>query len=310
MKVSKSNNEEKGLVFDIQRFSIHDGPGIRTTVFMKGCPLQCLWCSNPESQDPFTNLMVRNINCKGCGACVGVCPEEAITITKEEGRKIDWEKCNQCLRCVAACIYNSLNRCGTYMEVKEVFDEVVKDEDFYKNSGGGVTVSGGEPLLQTEFVYKLLRICKERGLPTALDTTGYAAWEKIEKILPLTDLLLWDIKHLDTREHKRSTGVENEPILENLAKAARSKLSHIWLRIPLIADFNDSEEHLRSIAALGKKIGAEKISLLPYHEGGKSKAEQLGRSYEFSEAKAPSDEHITRLKQMMEQEGVRVAIGN
>jgi pyruvate formate lyase activating enzyme len=310
MKAPKSNKEEKGLVFNIQRFSIHDGPGIRTTVFMKGCPLKCLWCSNPESQDTFPTLVVRDIHCKGCGACVKVCPEGAITLTTEEGRKIDWGKCTQCLRCTDACIYGSLNRSGTYMEVKEVFDEVVKDEDFYKTSGGGITISGGEPLLQTEFLSHVLEMCKERKLHTALDTTGYAPWEKIETVLPLVDLLLWDIKHLDADEHKRATGVDNALILENLAEASRLKLSHIWLRIPLIAGFNDSERHIRRIADLGKKIGAEKISLLPYHDGGGSKAEQLGRSYEFSEGQAPSKKHVNKLTGIIEEEGLKVSIGN
>jgi pyruvate formate lyase activating enzyme len=137
-----SNND--GLIFNIQRFSIHDGPGIRTTVFMKGCPLRCLWCSNPESQDFFPNLIARDINCKGCGACVEACPEKAISMTREEGRKIDWSKCNQCLECSKACIYNSLTACGRHLQVRDVVDEILKDADFYKNSGGGMTVSGGE----------------------------------------------------------------------------------------------------------------------------------------------------------------------
>ena len=298
----------RGTIFNIQRFSIHDGPGIRTTVFMKGCPLKCLWCSNPESQDFFPNLMVRDINCRGCGECVKACPERAITITEEKGRRIDWGKCNQCLRCVDACIYGSLNICGGYMEVKEVFDEVIRDEPFYKNSRGGITVSGGEALLQSEFVTKLLEMSRKEGLHTVLDTTGYAPWEKMERVLDSVDLVLFDIKHLDSREHKKTTGLGNELILENLEKT--SQLKRLWLRMPLIKGFNDSEAYIRDIALLGKKIGAEKISLLPYHEGGESKCQQLGRPYVFPGAAAPDDEHIDSLKQMVETLGIKTSIGS
>ena len=300
--------EKKGLVFNVQRFSIHDGPGIRTTVFMKGCPLKCLWCSNPESQDFSPNLMVRDINCRGCGACVKVCPEGAITLTKEQGRMIDWGKCTQCLICADACIYDSLNVCGKYMAVEEILEEVMRDHDFYKNSGGGITVSGGEALSQNEFVADLLKECKGQGLHTVLDTTGYAPWEKIERVLRFVDLVLFDIKHPDSREHKRSTGVGNELILENLARISETNI--VWLRMPLIAGFNDSEECIKGVAMLGKRIGAEKLSLLPYHEGGKSKSEQIGRPYGFPRGKAPEDEHITFLKEVIEKEGVKVSIAS
>jgi len=306
MPITQKNS--RGLIFNIQRFSIHDGPGIRTTVFMKGCPLKCLWCSNPESQDFFPNLIVRNINCKACGSCVKACLEGAITLNDEEGRKIDWRKCNHCLLCVDSCLYHSLNVCGRYMDVQEVVDEVMKDDDFYRNSGGGMTVSGGEALWQSDFVAGLLEACKRRGLHTALDTSGFSSWEKMSRVLKFADLVLFDIKHLDPQKHKETTSVGNDLILENLNKTA--KMKSIWLRMPVIAGFNDSDEYIRQVAALGKRIHAEKISLLPYHEGGKSKSGQLGRIYNYSEAKAPDDEHLQRLKNLIAVEGINVSIGS
>jgi pyruvate formate lyase activating enzyme len=308
MKSSPADTHRKGLVFNIQRFSVHDGPGIRTTVFMKGCPLKCLWCSNPESQISAPNLMLRNLNCRACAACAQVCPEEAIEVTVGDGRRIDWQKCSKCLECVDACLYQALNACGKYLDVEEILTEVMQDEDFYINSGGGLTVSGGEPLSQAEFVSKLLARSKDRGLHTVLDTTGHAHWDHIAAVLPFVDLILWDLKHIDPSEHKRTTGVDNALILGNLSRA--SELRPVWLRIPLIARFNDSEKHIRQVIQLGLRIGAEKISLLPYHEGAKSKCEQMGRTYLFEEGTAPSAEHTNYLKQLIEKEGLRAAIGN
>jgi pyruvate formate lyase activating enzyme len=303
-----SGKNNKGLIFNIQRFSIHDGPGIRTTVFMKGCPLRCSWCSNPESQDFFPNLLVRDINCRGCGACVNSCPEGAITLTKEHGRKIQWSRCNHCLQCVPACLYKSLNRCGAYMTVREVVDEVMRDEDFYRNSSGGVTASGGEALWQSDFVADLFQACKQRGIHTALDTSGFSSWEKMSHVLTCADLVLFDIKHLDPKTHKEATGVDNNIILENLKKTA--KVKNIWLRMPIIAGLNDSADYIRDVAALGKTIGAGRISLLPYHEGGKSKSAQVGRTYNCPEAKAPDDEHLQRLKNLIAAQGMHASIGS
>jgi pyruvate formate lyase activating enzyme len=301
------DSEDEGLIFNIQRFSIHDGPGIRTTIFMKGCPLRCEWCSNPESQDSFPNLMVRDILCRACGQCVLSCPLGAITIS-EKGRKIDRRKCDQCLKCVKSCIYQSLSGCGKYMKLGEVLTEVLRDKAFYKNSGGGITVSGGEPLLQGKFVANLLDLCKKDGVHTVLDTAGYASWETTSKVLQFSDLVLFDIKHLDSGKHKKMTGVENDLIIENFVKV--SKCAGIWLRIPLIAGFNDSEKHIKRIALLGKENGVKKISLLPYHEGGKTKCEHLGRPYLFSGGETPRDEHIMRLRETIEREGMKVSIGN
>lgn len=302
-----SNRGKEGLIFNIQRFSVHDGPGIRTTVFMKGCPLKCLWCSNPESQDPFPNLMARDINCQACGACALACDRDAITVD-DQGRHIDREKCDNCLTCVSACSYDSLLSCGRYMGVEEVLAEVVRDSDFYANSGGGVTISGGEPLSQPEFVTGLLASCKEEGLHTTLDTTGYAAWEIMEQVLTLVDLILFDVKHLDPEQHRNATGVDNRIIMENLKRASQRVLT--WIRVPLIAGFNDLEEQIRELARLAKSLGVEKISLLPYHEGGMSKSRQMGTEYCLRNAHAPASDHISRLKEIGEGEGVPVSVGS
>ena len=274
---------------------------------MKGCPLTCLWCSNPESQDLGPQLMTRDIKCTGCGACASCCPKGAINMNAG-GREIDWDKCGQCLLCVDACRYEALHRCGEEKSVAEVLDEVLRDKLFYKNSGGGVTVSGGEPLLQSDFVSALLEACKKEGLHTTIDTTGYTTWQKIQAVLPWVDLMLWDIKHLDPQEHERVTGVGNRLILENLRRA--SEFVTIWLRMPLIDGFNDSEAYIEQVIDLALEIGAEKISLLPYHEGGRSKNEQIGRSYPFFGAQAPTDEKIAHLQEMITQHGIAVGIGN
>ena len=194
------------------------------------------------------------------------------------------------------------------MQVKEVFDEVMKDLPFYKNSGGGVTISGGEALSQSKFITELFAMLKKEGVHTALDTTGYGSWKKMEKALEFVDLVLFDIKHLDPHEHKRTTGVDNKLILTNLEKTSRRK--SIWLRMPLIKDFNDSEAHIKNVALLGKRIGAGKISLLPYHEGGKSKCEQIGRSYKFVGEAAPSAEHIDTLKHIVEILDIKISVGS
>ncbi len=274
---------------------------------MKGCPLICLWCSNPESQDSHPTVIARDISCQGCGACALVCTRDAITVD-DEGRRIDREKCDNCLTCVGACQYNSLLPCGRNVSVEDVLAEVVRDTDFYLNSGGGVTISGGEPLSQPEFVTGLLACCKEKGLHTALDTTGYAAWEIIEQVLSFVDLVLFDVKHLDPEQHRNATGVDNRIIMENLKRA--SPLVQTWIRVPLISGFNDSDEQIRELAKLGKSLGVAKISLLPYHEGGISKSRQLGRVYRFGNAQAPAREHTILLKDIIEREGVQVSVGS
>ena len=237
-----------------------------------------------------------------------VCPQDAISLTKDTGRRIDRTICDQCLLCVQSCLYGSLVRCGTHMTVNEVLDEVLQDRIFYKNSGGGVTVSGGEPLSQSAFVSALFAECKNEGLQTALDTSGYAKWKHIQAVLPFVDLILFDIKHLDPEIHQKIIGVSNDIILDNLEKV--SKVKEVWLRIPLVPGFNDSEEQIRKIALLGKEVGVQKISLLPYHEGGRSKSDQLGIAYGFPDRKTQDEASVNHLKRMIETIGLAVSVGN
>ena len=296
---------QKGLIFNIQRFSIQDGPGIRTTVFFKGCPLRCHWCSNPESQSPKPQIITRDVKCVCSGKCVEACPQQAITIT-QQGRRIDWDKCNQCLKCAEACPYGAIEVVGTYMTAEEVMKEIEADKLFYQNSGGGTTISGGEPLSQWEFVYHLLMLCKEKGIHTTLDTCGYAPWERMERVLEYTDLVLFDLKHIDPEPHRWGTGKSNRLILDNARKTASRVRT--WIRIPLIPGYNDSEEILTRMAEFAAKIGAEKISLLPYHEWGRGKYASIGRRYSMKTHRLTS-EQVQECKKLVEAMGLKVTIG-
>jgi pyruvate formate lyase activating enzyme len=308
MVLTEDAESQTGLIFNIQRFSVHDGPGIRTTVFMKGCPLSCLWCSNPESQAFEPELIIRDAKCTGCGSCIPHCKENAITINAKGKRKTDRTKCLSCFSCLDACKFDAIESCGRLETVENIVEEILRDKLFYKNSGGGVTVSGGEPLMQSKFVSKLLRVCKEEGLHTVIDTTGHAPWHSFQQVLPWTDLILFDIKHLSSDEHLRTTGVENQRVLENLRRV--SGMTRIWLRVPLIAGYNDSEEHILSIATLAKEIGAEKISLLPYHEGGRAKSQQIGRTYQLIGARPPGEPELEALGKIITKQGIEVGFGN
>jgi len=299
---------EKGIIFNIQRFSIHDGPGIRSTVFFKGCPLRCDWCSNPESQDPLPQLMTRDIQCVACGKCAGVCPQKAIFLTPGGSRQIRWEECNRCFRCVDACLYGSLTVMGRLAGVDEIIREVEKDRPFYQNSGGGVTLSGGEPLSQPEFVLQLLRRLKEKGIHTALDTCGFAPEEAIAAVLPHADLVLYDIKQLNDEKHMDSTGVSNRLILANAGLVcSRAKT---WFRVPLIEGFNDSPEEIETLAHMAKEMGVEKVSFLPYHPGGLAKRLQIGKKSSPGEMKPSPEEQIQKLKRIVEERGVAVSVGS
>ena len=302
-------NELKGLIFNIQRFSIQDGPGIRTTVFMKGCALTCPWCSNPEGMSPVPEIMTNDRKCISCQKCAEVCPTNAISYV-EGTRILDWELCINCLECAKVCPSHSIEVVGNYMTVGETFKIASRDAPFYRNTEGGITISGGEPLLQWEFVTELCKRCKQAGFHTALDTTGYCKWEYMERVLEYVDLVLFDVKHMDSEMCRGKCGVGNELILENLKKAA--KMVKVWLRMPLVLNYNDSETNLQLIAGIASETKADRVSLLPYHEYGRHKYARLGKAYCFDEMDIlkPDDVIVTRSKELLQSYGLRVSIGS
>jgi pyruvate formate lyase activating enzyme len=299
--------EDMGVIFDIQRFSIHDGPGIRTTVFLKGCPLCCRWCANPESQVHKPQLIVRFDLCRGCQRCAAVCPAFAISYAEEGTVVVDWDTCAQCLRCVHACPSGALETVGRYATVQEIVSEVEKDRLFYKNSGGGVTISGGEPLYQFAFLFKLLRGLKEKGFHLALDTSGFASKKHFREILSYCDLILFDIKSVDLKHHETFTGIKNDRIMENARMAAG--IVETWFRIPLISGVTDSVKDLCFIASMARDYGVGKISLLPYHDGGIRKSLQVGKFDDKGRFFAPPDDVISRLQGMISQWGIHCSVG-
>ena len=297
----------EGTVFNIQRFSLQDGPGIRTTVFLKGCPLRCRWCSNPESQNPRPEILFRSQSCRAHRACLAACAVGAITLTNG-ALHLDRTACNGCMDCVKACPSGALEISGKRMSVEEVVEEACRDELFYANSGGGVTLSGGEPLAQPEFARRLLARCRERALHTALDTCGFAPWETLAGLLEHTDLVLFDVKHLDPARHLEATQVDNALILENLTRTIDSAKSRVWIRVPVIPGYNDSEEHVRELAAFLAEHPVEKVSLLGYHEWGRSKHAALGRRYPLEQTEPLPKERLAPLEQILASAGIAVSI--
>jgi pyruvate formate lyase activating enzyme len=266
-----------GFIFDIQRFSIHDGPGIRTTVFLKGCPLRCLWCHNPESQDPHGELSFQPDLCIGCGYCLRTCPHGCHR-TDEAGRHVlDRTACVRCGRCAAECYAGALAFIGRSCTVEQVLADVMRDRPFYETSGGGMTLSGGEPLMQFAFTRGLLAAARAADIHTCIETCGFAPAAHVEAIAPLTDLFYFDCKETDPAQHEAFTGVPLAPIIDNLARLDRLG-ARIVLRCPLVPGLNDRDGHLHAIAELANRHPhVEAVHLLPYHPLGRGKAERLGR---------------------------------
>lgn len=272
-------------VFDIQRFALHDGPGIRTTIFTKGCPLDCQWCHNPESKSSKPQLRCLFKQCVGCGRCQEVCPTGAHHVW-QNGHTIEFEKCIQCGACVDVCYYDVLKIYGVSKTTDEILKVVMRDRSFYENSGGGMTVSGGEPMAQFEPVLDLFKAAKERNLHTCLDTCGFAPTANYKKILPFVDIFLYDYKLTKEDKHVRYTGVKNGLIKENLNFLC-SHGATVFLRCPIIPGINNDEEHFRAIATLSQKYeNIKQVNIMAYHDMTKGKVEQIGEKYKLEEIKS------------------------
>jgi len=294
-----------GLVLDVRRFSIHDGPGIRTTVFLKGCALSCRWCHNPESQSRGAEALVRLGRCIRCGACVEACEHGAVS-WEEGGPVTDRADCAACGACAAVCYAEAREIAGREMTVGEVLAEVERDLPFYLESGGGVTLSGGEPLLQPEFAAALLRAAKGRGIHTALDTCGHAPWEVLDRLRDAVDLFLYDLKLMDDERHRRFTGVPVAAILDNLR--ALSAAGHaIVLRVPVIPGVNDDDANLDALADCASGLPhLAGVDLLPYHHIGMEKYARLDRSYALPDTRPPSLERMDAVADRLAGRGLPV----
>jgi len=315
--------EITGLVYDIQGFSVQDGPGIRTTVFLKGCPLRCPWCHSPESQSFKPQLSWISMRCIGTEVCeercIKACSKNAIekgkmgvnTQTQQPIQYIHVNRtiCDDCGECTSVCHPHAIYTCGERYTVEDIMKKARADKSFYDHSGGGVTISGGEALSQPAFTLALLKQLKEEGFHTALDTTGFAQWETVEKTLPYTDLYLYDLKHMDSKIHEQTVGVPNEPILENARRLAAAG-GKFQIRVPVIPQFNDNDENIRRVAEFCAELGNEAVTvvqLLPYHNLGVTKHLRISDEI-VHEAVPPSDEKMQHFKELVASYGLNVMI--
>lgn len=301
--------DPKGLIFDVERFALHDGPGVRTTVFFKGCPLSCWWCHNPEAISPRPELVRFASRCIGCGECLRVCSHGAHELRPDGTRVHHPQRCTLCGRCVEACDAGALVMEGRQVTVDELMAQLRRDEPFYRDSGGGVTLSGGEPLLQHEFALALLRACKAEGLHTALDTSGLAPWTVLAALLPYADLVLYDVKQIDDSGHRQHTGRANGRILANLERLAASG-TPVVVRLPIVPGVNDADGDIARTAAFLAGIGGIcRVDLLAYHELGRAKYARLGRPYRLPDLAPPSPERMAAFAEVLRARGLDARVG-
>jgi len=300
----------EAMIFDIQKFSVHDGPGIRTLIFMKGCRLTCCWCSNPESHSRLPELVSYGERCIRSNRCLEVCPTHAISV-KDNRLVLDKSLCNLCGKCAEACYAGAWKMFGRVVDVDYIMKEIEKDALCYRNSGGGVTFGGGEPLLYPDFISAVVSRCQSEGINVAIETCGYVPWKNLERVLDKVDLVMFDIKHMDPEIHKQLCGQPNELILRNLKRLSKRDDIEVVVRVPIIPGLNDAEDNInntaRFVASLNDTI--KRVEILPYHKFGENKYERLGRKYALKGLKIPSDEHMQDIKRTMEGYGLNIQIG-
>ena len=300
-----------GSIGKITKYAIHDGPGIRTAIFFKGCPLRCLWCCNPELQTFQPQILWLQESCINCSLCVRTCASKAIS-EEEEGRKhISHDLCDFCRLCVDRCPGEALQLSGRYVTVDEILREIGQDAIFYQRSAGGITLTGGEPLSQPDFAYELLRRYKteEKGLHASIETCGHAEWSTLSHVLKYVDLVLLDLKHMNSQIHQQLTGVGNELILDNASRMAKLP-KKIVIRVPVVVGYNDDEENIEKTAAFARSLtGVEELDILPYHRLGEPKYKRLGKEYPLQGTVSCSPEHVDSLRKIVERYGLRVKIG-
>jgi len=294
-----------GIITEIKNFATHDGPGIRTTIFVKGCPLKCKWCANPETQKPYPEVYFFSRKCRECGECLTVCSEHAISMNKE--KKINRKLCTLCMRCVEACQYGALEKIGTEVTTEEIIKKIEIDRPFYDRSNGGVTISGGEPLFQADFTSELFRICRERNIHTCLDTCGYAEEKYVKQVLKHVDLVLFDIKHMDPIKHKRWTGVSNDIIFKNLKLIARER--EVRISLPLIPNANDDCDNIKKTIEHTASLGIKYIDVMPLHKLGQSKYEFLCLKSPFPNYNEISDEKLEEIMEFIGSSGLTATKG-
>jgi len=313
-------SEAKGLVFDVLSFAVHDGPGCRTLVFLKGCPLECRWCSNPEGQRPYPELMHSNTRCERCHKCLQACPFCAISVDEEGSLSISRDIClrNGCLQqtsvpCVQACNTGAMTVVGTCMTVGQLLDRMERERKFWRRSGG-VTLSGGEPMYQPQFAVAFLEGCHQRYIHTAIETCGHVAWEYYEQALAHLDWVFYDLKLMDAEKHRQYTGLSNNLILANLERLAEEQQARgtprVIVRIPLIPGYNDATDNIQQIGAFLAELGLNEVNMLPFHRLGASKYERLGMVCECQDLLPPTTDSLKDVQRELERHALKVYTGS